>query len=833
MRTMIKFLNTALTASILGFVIFSPLITQADEATSTDSVPVEIPIYKSADPEPQPHATTSGISLSLQIAPNGDIPGVSVPCTGTDATLYFGHVEDWVRIPGVQQRAECKDGIATFVPLNLDELVHRIAGPGVDWHQYLEPPFYYIIKNTTGLAPGFSWSSYQGLLNLSGNFNGFRPNAYFINDTEWPTLASGPSFNVREDGTWFNVTDGETVLSKPTVGSNVLFLSGIEGSRLYRTSNRCNPNGAFCSEQKLWEPALLGSSLDELALDPSGLSKSDDVYVKENDVITSIGPLRILESFFDNLDAMQSENLFNEWRVVSYDWRLSLSDLVSKGRVEDGRIYYEDETSSPYITQTLKELAQSSKTGKVTIIGYSHGGLVAKALVQKLEQEGHADLVDKLILVGAPQTGAPRTIGALLYGYGQSLPLDSCAKTLLGSFFCDFIVDRGQARAFTLSMPSAYELLPSARYLADTLDADHPLISFKGDRMYGADQALYGKTITNVADFYDFLKGGDGRGHPATPLVDVEEILYPNLLEYAKDAHSALDSWTPSPGIDVYQIAGWGKDTVSGIEMYDGLRGAGLLGYKKEYAPQFVEDGDGVVTIPSALAIRSNPQTHRYWVDLKETERIARKKYAHGNLLESQSVRLLIEKLVRDESLEPLPQFITGTQPAATDVSKKLVFILHSPLVLEIRDSNGNYTGLRADGTVSEEIPGSSYGDLGESKYIVVPETRAYSLKLRGQATGTFSLNIRRQVGNSITASTTIAAVPTTNKTTATLVVNGDIEHLSALAVDENGDGTVDHQLVPSLGKTVVYAPLIQTIDAPWKPPVKTPPATLPKPLKK
>jgi pimeloyl-ACP methyl ester carboxylesterase len=67
----------------------------------------------------------------------------------------------------------------------------------------------------------------------------------------------------------------------------------------------------------------------------------------------------------------------------------------------DGKIYYRGTnaaTSTPYIIQELRRLAATSKTGKVTIIAHSNGGLLAKALLTHPEYAQYVDNLFWLLL---------------------------------------------------------------------------------------------------------------------------------------------------------------------------------------------------------------------------------------------------------------------------------------------------------------------------------------------------------------------------------------------------------------------------------------------------
>ena len=206
----------------------------------------------------------------------------------------------------------------------------------------------------------------------------------------------------------FTITDKDAVQKcTANCNSNVLFLPGIEGSRLYE-GTACDKS----AEEKLWDPVadstikILRGAGDEkvkrLFLDTDGGSICADIYAKSDDVIDSVKGNNIYKLFIDEMNGLKTDGDINDWKAAAYDWRLSLTDLLNNGTERNGKIFYTEATSTPYIEQSFRALAGSSKTGKVTIIAHSNGGLVAKALLNKLGDETATKLVDKIILVGAP-----------------------------------------------------------------------------------------------------------------------------------------------------------------------------------------------------------------------------------------------------------------------------------------------------------------------------------------------------------------------------------------------------------------------------------------------
>lgn len=591
-------------------------------------------------------------------------------------------------------------------------------------------------------------------------------------------------------------TTASTTPPGPQV-SNVLFLPGIKGSRLYDSDTRC---GVIGCDNKLWDPASR-IDIEDLYLTPEGKSSRPDIYTKEEDIIDAIPSKKIYASFIEDMDELQASTTFDggnfKWKSAAYDWRLSLEDIINNGVEREGNIYYEEASSTPYIEQTLRQLAQTSTTGKVTIIAHSNGGLVTKALLSKLGEVETAALVDKIIFVGVPQTGAPQALGGLLFGDREGLPLD----------ILPLIASPATARGLAENSPMAYHLIPSSQYLADTQDSNHSTIGFSGSTLFTKERSAYGPSVDTIAELDNFLLANEGgRTKPDAGDASAANVLNSKLISYANTIHDSLDSWIPPESVTLYQIAGWGDNTISGIDFYDEKKLFGLnIGYKRQYRPVFVEDGDGVVPVPSALEMNSASNVKRLWIDLTQAKKLLQK-YEHGNILETGSLRTLLFDIMSDTG-NPTPEFIYSFQPPTSNLKKKLIFQLHSPLTLGIYDENGNHTGLNTDGSVDENIPGAEYGEFGNVKYLIVPAGQPYQLVMHGQSDGSFSLDIQEQTGNTITASATLADLPTTASTAARLSITNGIADASGLQVDSDGNGSTDITTSARIGETVNYAP--------------------------
>jgi len=374
-----------------------------------------------------------------------------------------------------------------------------------------------------------------------------------------------------------------TAYSETVAISNVLFLPGIKGSRLYIREDD--------TDRKLWEPNG-ADDVPELFLTADGKSLRSDIFVKRGAIVDDIAfnLMNIYDSFIQDMDGLVTSGVITDWEAVPYDWRLSLPDIVNTGSEHDGGIFYGEATSTPYLEQTLRELAATSKSGKVTLVAHSNGGLVAKELMHELGDTETAALIDKIIFVGVPQSGAPQALGALLFGQREQLPNQWWLPA--------FILPQETARAFAENSPMGYHLLPSQAYFdAVREDENHPVAQFLSG--YEEERSAYDGVIGTFNELAQYLRAeDDGRVKPGFNDLHTPNVLRGNLIDYAQNIHADLDSWVPPAGIELYQIAGWGEDTISGVEFYEEC---GIFGCKEKYRPVFTEDGDGVVPVPSAL----------------------------------------------------------------------------------------------------------------------------------------------------------------------------------------------------------------------------------------
>lgn len=571
--------------------------------------------------------------------------------------------------------------------------------------------------------------------------------------------------------------------------SSVLFLPGIEASRLYDVEG---------GERKQWEPNL-HDDLHSLYLDHQGNSVRDDVYTKVGDVLdeTPVGA-NIYKSFIARMDSLKSAGKIADWEAAPYDWRLALDDILASGTQTGDRISYLTATSTPYIEQELRRLAATSRTGKVTIVAHSNGGLVAKALMQKLGATTTAALVDKIIFVAVPQAGTPAAVGALLHGHDQAIAYG-------------IVVDEADARTFASTSPFAYQLMPSAQYFTQV---DDPVILF--DASLPEWIARYGSTIHSQAALHTFLADSYGRVDAKTGPISRPIQGNDTLLSGAESLHADLDVWTPPPGVALIQIAGWGiPTTLSGIEYASTSKPVFCSSPCAErgfsVSAKTTIDGDGTVVVPSALWTSTTAGAVDYWVDLRKYNRdhpflaaFSATRFEHGRILETDAaLNFIADKIAGTTKSLVDYGYLSTEAPAFTGT--RLRYALRSPLTLNLYDDQGRHTGISTTtGEVEEQIPGTYYEEFGNVKYIFTDADASAHITMQGYAPGTFTFTVDEYQGDTRMASTTFQDIPTTASTTVSLDIQAGITTLSPMRIDENGDGVIDHALVPKQDGVVI-----------------------------
>ena len=527
---------------------------------------------------------------------------------------------------------------------------------------------------------------------------------------------------------------------------------------------------------KLWEPNIW-NDLRQLYLDERGRSLDPSIYVG-GIIDEAPGGSNIYESFIVQLDGLVTDKTIKHWKPLPYDWRLDYGDVFAAGTNIDGlRI--------EKMVDEVLALASSSPSGKATIIAHSLGGLVAKALIERLEDLDKAHLVDKLILVAVPQSGTPQAVAGLLHGDHSF------------GFPGNILITHELFRGLGEHAQSAFNLLPTPAYFARVAE---PVAKFSASSTLpeiAKWRAMYGDSLDTPAELRDFLAGGDGRSKPVESDTDTPNVLSPNFLDKSATNASTQDAWLPLSTLKVTQIVGWGIETLKGVEYTE--RSAtncptGLTGkcphQVLDRRPQMITDGDKTVVSYSADKLGGES----YYVDL-QTFNLPRLNINrdHSDILEVPSVLALIHDMVKEVPIGDL-DFIYTTKPVDENPSKRLA--IHSPASIDIYDSEGRHTGLIPNPDpnsdlqlVEEQIPNSRYYHFGEGKYVSLPSEGTYRVVIKGTGEGTFTLELENGIAGNYSGRPIFSDIPVSPSTVATLNLDDNVLQLS---LDQDGDGTFE-----------------------------------------
>ncbi len=613
--------------------------------------------------------------------------------------------------------------------------------------------------------------------NIYGNEIGaeFYPATGFENSFDaknnWWGDASGPYHINNQEGKgdglfglikyipWLQTKVGEVCCS------SVLFLPGLEASRLYK-------KGIF--EDQLWEPNI-NADVKDLYLKPDGTSVNSEIYTRDIINRTNIGfglvDQNVYKSFSESMDRLMSEGVIQSWKPIPYDWRFDFDEIINNG------IKLQDKTI--YIISELEKLAKESKTKKVTIITHSNGGLLAKVLVNKLKELGKEGLVEKIIMVAPPELGTSQTVGGLLHGDEQNLT---------------FVLDKDVAKGLGENMKSAFNLLPSQKYFEIMAE---PIIEFDQsvDKVSNL-RDVYGDKIDSYQELKDFLIAlNDKRKKPLINDIVNPNVLNKNLIEGANNIHDSIDEWVVSQGIELIKIAGWGINTTKGIRYF-----ARETCEIEAYGCKFVLDHELIKTIDGDYTVVSPSVvlgTNNYYVNMNKYNSDSGKNIDHKSILEITNIESFLKNIIQNKN-NILPQYITSEKPTDPN-NKNLKISMHSPVAIDVYDSEGRHTGVIKNpdpnsdiNFVEENIPNSSYEEVGEGKYIYMNGDASTALKLQGLDTGTFTLNITKSESGQIIEQTNFIDIPTTSNMEGEVIVSSSTP---SLLLDIEGDGKKDIEI--------------------------------------
>ncbi len=661
---------------------------------------------------------------------------------------------------------------------------------------------------TMGTYVNVTGSVFEDNKNNAVNNNNWLPAQFMRNwwgSSTGPSISSGTNSVVGsvEYSPW--LTNEPDLFSVPSACcSSVLFIPGLEATRLYRDEPGLLNIGT--SVNQLWEPNR-NDDVRKLFLDANGSSTDTAIY-SGAPIDKGLGIVGVYDTFMKYLDGLVANGSIGEWKSYGYDWRKPIA-LVVAGSERRA-------TTTDTLIGTLEALAARSKTGKVTLIAHSNGGLVAKYLVKTLAEMGKANLIDSVISVAVPYLGTPQAILSLLHGDNQAMA-------------GGLILNKSVARDLGTNMSSAYSLLPSLSYFSKIFG---PTIAFASTTIFEANNGSYPKSIDSFSGQKAFILDMDNARSNAGSNTTIPSKGNSLLMNAAEILHGILDPYVWPVEIARWAIVGWGNQTTKAITYNDKTScmktTAGPRCSKTPiYSASTTSMGDGTVIAPSA-SYNDGIVTS---LDLKGQSRLESRNFDHTNILEASSTKAIIGNILNTNSNDKNTNVISAisiipnVKIGEPDYSKEpitLVLSTHSPVELHVYDSKGNHTGPTGaphgmsedveDGlyTFSENnIIGSTYNTYGDESdpqtYISLPDTGSekYSVVIDGTGVGEFTYDVERVRGGQVLDHVEYASLPVTPLTLATSTITtavsdsnpptiGLASSTPPLNIDVDGNGSAD-----------------------------------------
>ncbi|KKQ51308.1 MAG: hypothetical protein US70_C0019G0013, partial [Parcubacteria group bacterium GW2011_GWD2_38_11] len=229
-----------------------------------------------------------------------------------------------------------------------------------------------IVDNLEGIRVLSPMPTYYGGLYMDARENwwGDKSGPYFKH-ANYGNDNLGGAGNSVSDGVLFDPWLGKDPTIKDpgcleNCYSNVMFLPGHQASRLYRKDSDGD-------EDQLWEPTNHNEDVQQLYMNPNDGSSNDSNIYTRDILDEAYGINNVYKGFMASMDKIVADGVINKWQAFAYDWRKPLEDVVDNGtKLEDGSV--------ENVLDQIRNSAKESKTGKVTLIGHSNGGLLAKVI---------------------------------------------------------------------------------------------------------------------------------------------------------------------------------------------------------------------------------------------------------------------------------------------------------------------------------------------------------------------------------------------------------------------------------------------------------------------
>ncbi|WP_347320848.1 alpha/beta hydrolase [Rossellomorea sp. RS05] len=489
----------------------------------------------------------------------------------------------------------------------------------------------------------------------------------------------------------------------------IVFVPGIKGSELFEGDN------------KRWFPS---TEKDMDLLDIKNELQANSIIRH----VTPYGATKFTKYIYKGILDEFGESSFS---LFPYDWRKSILDHVDS-----------------LVSTIMREYEATGES--VTVVAHSMGGLLAKAALLKINDEGLSDKVNKLVTIGTPWNGAPDSFKALLYGE------PGIFEDFTNIFqFANTKATRKIARMY----PSVYQLLPNETYFRNP---DGNFIATKD----GMDMA-FSSFKTMIQNLHDSDK-------EESEFVDVWKT-------YIDPLQKVLSAELPE---EIQHDCLIGYDQATLYRVPEKISKAGEL-LKKYKNPSEFKNGDGVVPLHSAVPIHT---ANLYYV-----------KGEHSSLCSYPNVAEFIKWSTGYGQVEDLPKGIITNDSDVAPKNNNLVagFMtrIMCPVESTIVDEEGKYVAGVFDTSISEisELSSSEkvkFFNIGESKYAYfpqdIPEELAFEINAYKEGIAQVSIEVfdKSEVG---TKSLRFDTIPVSKDKSAKLRIPGK-EKVDASVLEYQGE---------------------------------------------
>ena len=488
-------------------------------------------------------------------------------------------------------------------------------------------------------------------------------------------------------------------------------------------------NHAYSKDEKVWVN-------EDEATNP-GEDDYFDVLRMKTDGVSSEANLGLTGNLYARFYQQEIDFfLNNDYRlnqdlfIFPYDWRKDIAETTT------------------LLNTKIQEIKQITGADKVDLITHSMGGLIARSYISNSNQ---ANNVRKLFTLGAPHLGSTEYLKTIDYGSCLFLKLGPLCLTIAPT----------EVKDVSQNLISGYQLSPSQVYFSLYSGEDnlHPL-PFRDDR------DVDNNGVTGPLNYNQIKSLLTNLGHNTSLFTPAE--LFHNL-----------DINLPNTnGVEVYNIVGSGQPTLGQIiESYN----INFAGIKLPKLDKIDINGDG--TVPLFSASLTDPQKN---LSYGGNSKIYYTNQEHKNLVTSGPALSLVKNILEGSS--QLPDGVS-TQPYSFSGTTLSV---HSPVNIHAYDSDGNHTGPTPNGDFETNIPGSSYDTLDDAKFIWLPNTGQYTIKLEATDQGSFDFKIRKFENDVNTETFFYKEVPLTDTIKLETVLDTQSSESPILQLDEDGDGTID-----------------------------------------